>query len=51
MIITNVSFQESEEEKCRINNIDLQINPGEFVIIVGAVAGKTTLLKLMTGFV
>ncbi|MFE5391337.1 ABC transporter ATP-binding protein [Bacillus thuringiensis] len=50
MIITNVSFQESEEEKCRINNIDLQINPGEFVIIVGeSGAGKTTFLKLMTG--
>ncbi|MEC1979539.1 ABC transporter ATP-binding protein [Bacillus cereus] len=50
MIITNVSFQESEEEKCRINNIDLQINPGEFVIIVGeSGAGKTTLLKLITG--
>ena len=50
MIITNVSFQESEEEKCRINNIDLQINPGELIMIVGeSGAGKTTLLKLMTG--
>ncbi|MGF9854303.1 ABC transporter ATP-binding protein [Bacillus paramobilis] len=49
MTITNVSFQENEEEKCRIHNIDLQINPGELVMIVGeSGAGKTTLLKLMT---
>ncbi|EOO67576.1 hypothetical protein IKE_02703 [Bacillus cereus VD196] len=50
MIITNVSFQENNEEKCRIHNIDLQIQPGELVMIVGeSGAGKTTLLKLMTG--
>ncbi|KXY06939.1 ABC transporter ATP-binding protein [Bacillus wiedmannii] len=50
MTVTNVSFQENDEEKCRIHNIDLQINPGELVIIVGeSGAGKTTLLKLMTG--
>ncbi|KAA0763746.1 ABC transporter ATP-binding protein [Bacillus sp. SH5-2] len=50
MTVTNVSFQESDEEKCRIKNIDLQINPGELVMIVGeSGAGKTTLLKLMTG--
>ncbi|KXY28749.1 ABC transporter ATP-binding protein [Bacillus sp. FSL K6-0067] len=50
MTITNVSFQENGEEKCRIKNIDLQINPGELVMIVGeSGAGKTTLLKLMTG--
>ncbi|MFJ8217786.1 ABC transporter ATP-binding protein [Bacillus cereus] len=50
MTVTNVSFQESDEEKCRIKNIDLQINPGELVIIVGeSGSGKTTLLKLMTG--
>ncbi|MDP7988373.1 ABC transporter ATP-binding protein [Bacillus sp. MHSD_36] len=50
MVITNVSFQESDGEKCRIHNIDLQINPGELVMIVGeSGAGKTTLLKLMTG--
>ncbi|MEK4497593.1 ABC transporter ATP-binding protein [Bacillus sp. FSL R12-0069] len=50
MTITNVSFQESDEEKRRIHNIDLQIHPGELVIIVGeSGAGKTTLLKLMTG--
>ncbi|OWT50796.1 ABC transporter ATP-binding protein [Bacillus sp. K2I17] len=50
MTVTNVSFQESNEEKCRIHNIDLQINPGELVMIVGeSGAGKTTLLKLMIG--
>lgn len=50
MTITNVSFQENDEEKCRIYNIDLQIQPGELVMIVGeSGAGKTTLLKLMTG--
>lgn len=50
MTVTNVSFQENDETKCRIKNIDLQINPGELVIIVGeSGAGKTTLLKLMTG--
>ncbi|WP_242241833.1 ABC transporter ATP-binding protein [Bacillus cereus group sp. BfR-BA-01309] len=50
MTVTNVSFQESDGEKCRIKNIDLQIHPGELVIIIGeSGAGKTTLLKLMTG--
>ncbi|PEO60761.1 ABC transporter ATP-binding protein [Bacillus wiedmannii] len=50
MTVTNVSFQENNEEKCRIHNIDLQINPGELVMIVGeSGAGKTTLLKLMIG--
>ncbi|OQR57572.1 ABC transporter ATP-binding protein [Bacillus sp. CDB3] len=50
MRLTNVSFQENGEERCRIKNIHLQINPGELVIIVGeSGAGKTTLLKLITG--
>ncbi|EPC8421105.1 ABC transporter ATP-binding protein [Bacillus wiedmannii] len=50
MTITNVSFQENDEAKYRIKNMDLQIQPGELVIIVGeSGAGKTTLLKLMTG--
>lgn len=50
MRLTNVSFQENVEERCRIKNIHLQINPGELVIIVGeSGAGKTTLLKLITG--
>ncbi len=48
--VTNVSFQENDEEKYRIHNIDLQITPGELVMILGeSGAGKTTLLKLMTG--
>ncbi|UYX50371.1 ABC transporter ATP-binding protein/permease [Bacillus thuringiensis] len=50
MRLTNVSFKENGEERCRIKNIHLEINPGEFVIIVGeSGAGKTTLLKLITG--
>lgn len=50
MTITNVSFQENDEEKGRLHNIDLQINPSELIIIVGeSGAGKTMLLKLMTG--
>ncbi|SCM96106.1 Uncharacterized protein BWINRASL_03303 [Bacillus mycoides] len=50
MKITNVSFQENDEAKCRIKNIHLEINPGELVIVVGeSGAGKTTLLKLITG--
>ncbi|EJR65296.1 hypothetical protein IIO_01480 [Bacillus cereus VD115] len=50
MRLTNVSFQENSKEKCRIENIHLQINPGELVMIVGeSGAGKTTLLKLLTG--
>ncbi|HDR7256242.1 TPA: ABC transporter ATP-binding protein, partial [Bacillus pacificus] len=50
MTLTNVSFQENDEEKCRIYNIDLQIKPGELIMIVGeSGAGKTTLLKLMAG--
>ncbi|MBE7101467.1 ABC transporter ATP-binding protein [Bacillus cereus] len=49
MKLKNVSFQENGEEKYRIKNIDLQIYPGELVIIVGeSGAGKTTLLKLLT---
>ncbi|CUB08833.1 Putative multidrug export ATP-binding/permease protein [Bacillus cereus] len=50
MTITNVSFRENDEEKCRIKDIHLKIHPGELVMIVGeSGAGKTTLLKLMTG--
>ncbi|MCU5689441.1 ABC transporter ATP-binding protein/permease [Bacillus cereus] len=50
MTITNISFQENDEAKYRIKNMDLQIQPGELVMIVGeSGAGKTTLLKLMIG--
>ncbi|KOS26535.1 ABC transporter ATP-binding protein [Bacillus anthracis] len=48
MTITNVSFQENDEEKCRIYNIDFKIQPGKLTTIVGeSGTGKTTLLKLI----
>ena len=48
--ITNASFRYPNAEKDSLKNINLTVNPGETIAIVGENgAGKTTLVKLLTG--
>ncbi|MCL2159202.1 MAG: ABC transporter ATP-binding protein/permease, partial [Oscillospiraceae bacterium] len=48
--IENASFKYPNAKKDSIKNINLTINPGETIAIVGENgAGKTTLVKLLTG--
>ncbi|MCL1858663.1 MAG: ABC transporter ATP-binding protein/permease [Oscillospiraceae bacterium] len=50
VIIENASFKYPNAEKESLKNINLVINPGETIAIVGENgAGKTTLVKLLTG--
>ncbi len=49
--INNVSFAYSKEEPNVLNNITLNIRPGEYLGIVGTSgSGKSTLMKLLLGF-
>ena len=46
----NVTFQYKNETNPIIKNLDLQINKGEFVSVIGpSGSGKSTLFKLVTG--
>jgi ATP-binding cassette, subfamily B, bacterial CvaB/MchF/RaxB len=48
--LRNVYFQYAESELFVLNNINLTIEPGEFVTIMGpSGGGKTTLMKIMLG--
>ena len=47
----NVSFRYSEEDPMIINNLNLDIKPGEFIGIVGKTGcGKSTIVRLLLGF-
>lgn len=48
--IRNLTFRYSAQEKPVIENLSMQINPGEIIAIVGpSGCGKTTLMKIMLG--
>ncbi len=48
--LNNVSFKYPEAEDCTLKNINLTLNPGEKIAVVGINgAGKTTLVKLICG--
>ena len=50
LVIKNLGKQFSNSEKPTLQNINLEIQTGEFVCIVGASGcGKSTLLNLIAG--
>lgn len=45
-------FHREYEEKCAVENLDLQVKEGEFLGLIGPNgAGKTTLVKMLTGII
>lgn len=50
IVLKNVSFEYPESKKFALSNIDLTVNAGDFVAIVGpSGAGKTTLVDVLLG--
>ncbi|MGN1392622.1 MAG: ATP-binding cassette domain-containing protein [Succinivibrionaceae bacterium] len=50
--IVNVSFKYDDNTPFVLQNINMEVRPGDFVAIVGGSgSGKTTLIKLLLGFV
>ena len=48
--LRDLGFRYAESEPCIFRNIDMTIEPGQFITIVGpSGSGKTTLLKVMIG--
>ncbi|MBV9250915.1 MAG: peptidase domain-containing ABC transporter [Acetobacteraceae bacterium] len=48
--LKNVSFRYAESERFVLENVNLRVEPGKFVTIMGpSGGGKTTLLKIMLG--
>jgi NHLM bacteriocin system ABC transporter ATP-binding protein len=49
--IENLNFQYDETANLLLKNINIQVNPGEFIGIVGhSGSGKSTLIRLLIGF-
>jgi ATP-binding cassette, subfamily C, bacterial len=51
IVFENISFSYSSLRPSILNDITFEVNPGEFVAIVGSTgSGKSTLLRLLLGF-
>ena len=49
--LNNVTFRYSDDTPLVLDDIDLKVNPGEYVAIVGKTGcGKSTLMRIMLGF-